>query len=91
MVSQGCNAADSTTWRRLGLEHDTVQRGALATLRHLPKLGRNQERAVRRVCGVLDGQILPVWRVMPDRDAVASTVHQSFGGPCSQAGVWTTS
>jgi hypothetical protein len=36
----------------------------------LPDLRRNQERAVRRVCGVLDSQILPVRRVMPDREAV---------------------
>ena len=45
-------------------------------LGHLPAACRSgnyqesQERAVRRVCGVLDGQILPVLRVMPDRDAV---------------------
>ena len=36
----------------------------------LPELRRNKERAVRRVCGVLDSKILPMRRVMPDREAV---------------------
>jgi hypothetical protein len=36
----------------------------------LPELPLSQERAVRRVCGVLDGQILPMRRVMSERDAI---------------------
>src|ERR1700688_1627338 len=36
----------------------------------LPEFRCNKERAVRRVRGVLDSKILPMRRVMPDREAV---------------------
>ena len=49
---------------------DSEERSLPTVAAALPKLPRNHERAVRRVCGVLDGQILPMRRLLFDRDAI---------------------